>query len=131
MGCTGRGQWLVLSARVSSSPGAEHRGGENGLLFDVVVPLRWLGFLGPGSPQTMQTTFLFQPAASRHQMQQETVRLDNKKDFPAGERENLLSWNCHSIEWAALGCSELSRVANGRGKDLGQRGEMEKVQFGW
>ena len=79
----------------------------------------------------MQTTFLFQPAGSRHHMQQETVRLDNKKDFPGGERENLLSWNCHSVERAALDCSELSRVTNGRGKDLGQKGEMEKLQFGW
>lgn len=64
-------------------------------------------------------------------MQQEMVRLDNKKDFLAGEREGFLSYSSHSVEWAALDCSEVSRVANSRDKDLGQRGGMEKVRFGW
>lgn len=64
-------------------------------------------------------------------MQQETVRLDNRKDFPAGEQESLLSESYHSVEWAALNYSEVSGVPNGKGEDLGQRGEMEKVQFGW
>lgn len=64
-------------------------------------------------------------------MQQETVRLDNRKDFPAGELESLLSESYRSVEWAASNHSEVSGVANSRSEDVGQKGEMEKVQFGW